>query len=141
MTRRLIVPLARLIVPLAALLVACGRGTDSYDILIRGGSVLDGTGAPAWVTDVAIRGDAITRIGDLSAASATVAPLVSARSQISAQSPLPGLAGSALSRSASGPSSSVTGLSLTVGREVVLDGGAHTGALPGRVIRRRSQRN
>ena len=61
----------RLIVPLAVLLVACGGGADSYDILIRGGSVLDGTGAPARVTDIGIRGDMIARIGDLSAASAT----------------------------------------------------------------------
>ncbi len=52
-------------------LVACGGGADSYDILIRGGSVLDGTGAPARVTDVGIRGDMIARVGDLSAASAT----------------------------------------------------------------------
>jgi N-acyl-D-aspartate/D-glutamate deacylase len=53
------------------LLVACGQGADRYDIVIRGGSVLDGTGAPAQVTDVGIRGDMIARVGDLSAASAT----------------------------------------------------------------------
>lgn len=53
------------------LLVACGGGADSYDIVIRGGSMLDGTGAPARVTDVGIRGDMIARVGDLSEASAT----------------------------------------------------------------------
>ena len=61
----------RLILPTAAFLVACSSGAGRFDILIRGGSVLDGTGAPARVTDVGIRGDIIARIGDLSAASAT----------------------------------------------------------------------
>ena len=61
----------RLVLPFAALLLACGSGTDSFDILIRGGSVLDGTGAPSRMADVGIRGDSIAQIGDLSAASAT----------------------------------------------------------------------
>ena len=60
-----------LFLPIAAFLVACGSGAERYDILIRGGSVLDGTGSPSQVTDVGIRGDAIARIGDLSGASAT----------------------------------------------------------------------
>lgn len=36
-----------------------------YSILIRGGSVLDGTGAPARAADVAVAGDRIAAIGDL----------------------------------------------------------------------------
>jgi N-acyl-D-amino-acid deacylase len=42
-----------------------------YDVIIRGGAVLDGTGAPQVVADVGIRGDTIAAIGDLSHASAT----------------------------------------------------------------------
>lgn len=34
-----------------------------YDLLIRGGMVLDGTGAPGAIADVAVRGDRIARIG------------------------------------------------------------------------------
>lgn len=37
----------------------------SYDILIKGGTVVDGTGAPAKKADVGIVGDRITEIGDL----------------------------------------------------------------------------
>lgn len=37
----------------------------TYDVLIRGGRVIDGTGAPARVADVALRGDLIVAIGDL----------------------------------------------------------------------------
>ncbi|MEM9622327.1 MAG: amidohydrolase family protein [Pseudomonadota bacterium] len=42
----------------------------SHDTIIAGGSVIDGSGAPAYRADVAIDGDRITRIGDLSDASA-----------------------------------------------------------------------
>jgi N-acyl-D-amino-acid deacylase len=38
---------------------------SSYDILIKGGTVVDGTGAPAQQADVGIVGDRITAIGDL----------------------------------------------------------------------------
>lgn len=44
---------------------------ERYDILIRGGRVLDGTGN-AWVrADVGIRGDRVVAVGDLRGASAT----------------------------------------------------------------------
>jgi N-acyl-D-aspartate/D-glutamate deacylase len=46
------------------ILTACG-GT-SYDVIIRGGTVYDGRGTPGVVTDVAISGDTIAAIGDLS---------------------------------------------------------------------------
>ncbi|MFQ5737973.1 MAG: amidohydrolase family protein [Acidobacteriota bacterium] len=39
---------------------------QAYDLLIKGGRVLDGTGNPAIVADVAISGDRIARIGKLS---------------------------------------------------------------------------
>lgn len=41
-----------------------------FDIIITGGQVLDGTGAPALAADVGIRGDCIEEIGDLARAEA-----------------------------------------------------------------------
>jgi N-acyl-D-aspartate/D-glutamate deacylase len=38
---------------------------SAFDVIIRGGQVLDGTGAPAVRADVGIRGDRITAVGDL----------------------------------------------------------------------------
>ena len=42
----------------------------SYDVIIRGGHILDGTGNPWYAGDVAIRGDKIAAIGKLDGASA-----------------------------------------------------------------------
>lgn len=42
-----------------------------FDTLIRGGMVIDGSGRPAYKADVAINGDHIAMIGDLSGARAT----------------------------------------------------------------------
>jgi N-acyl-D-amino-acid deacylase len=39
--------------------------TDSYDIVLRGGRVLDGTGAPAIQADVALVGDRVAAIGKI----------------------------------------------------------------------------
>jgi N-acyl-D-amino-acid deacylase len=41
-----------------------------YDLLIRGGQVIDGSGAPAVRADVAVRGGKIAKVGDLSGAKA-----------------------------------------------------------------------
>ena len=62
---------ARQVVALCAalLVVACG-GADQYDVIIRGGTVYDGLGSPAESADVAINGDRIAAIGDLSGARA-----------------------------------------------------------------------
>jgi N-acyl-D-amino-acid deacylase len=38
---------------------------EQYDVIIRGGVVYDGTGAPGRIADVAIRGDRIVKVGDL----------------------------------------------------------------------------
>ena len=43
----------------------------SFDIIIRGGTVYDGSGRPPVKTDVGIKGDRIAAIGNLSRASAT----------------------------------------------------------------------
>ncbi len=45
-------------------------GAESYDVIIRGGHILDGTGNPWYAADIAIRGDKIAAIGKLDNASA-----------------------------------------------------------------------
>ncbi len=55
-----------------ALLMAACAPSSPYDVILRGGTVYDGTGAPGVVADVAIADDTIAAIGDLSDASAPV---------------------------------------------------------------------
>ena len=43
---------------------------ESYDVLIRGGHILDGTGNPWYAADIGIRGDKIAAIGKLDNATA-----------------------------------------------------------------------
>jgi len=50
---------------LAAIVSACSVTPPAYDILIQNGSVVDGSGKPAYAADVAIVGDEIVKIGDL----------------------------------------------------------------------------
>ncbi len=40
---------------------------SEFDLVLRGGSILDGTGGPVWKGDLGIRGDAIAAIGDIPA--------------------------------------------------------------------------
>jgi N-acyl-D-amino-acid deacylase len=73
----------------ALLLLACASPTDTtpparppaasphYDVVIRGGDLVDGTGAPRRRADLGIRGDTIASVGDLS--SATAALVIDAR--------------------------------------------------------------
>jgi N-acyl-D-amino-acid deacylase len=39
----------------------------AFDLVFRGGTVVDGTGAPAFIADVALQGDRIAAVGDISA--------------------------------------------------------------------------
>jgi N-acyl-D-amino-acid deacylase len=65
---------ARLLSSLAAVTFTLGRAgaapPEAFDVVIHGGTVYDGTGAPARVTDVGLRGDRIAAVGDLAAATA-----------------------------------------------------------------------
>ena len=52
------------------------------DILIRGGTVVDGTGSAAHAADVGIRGDRIVFVGDASSSNTTAARTIDARGLI-----------------------------------------------------------
>jgi len=53
-----------LVIPSALLLIsACGR--EEVDVVIRGGTLYDGSGEPPVVSDLAIDGDRIVAVGDL----------------------------------------------------------------------------
>lgn len=53
------------------LVVACSPA-ENFDVIIRGGTVLDGSGNPGYLADLGIRADTIAFIGDLSAAQSPV---------------------------------------------------------------------
>ncbi len=42
------------------------EASPSFDLALRGGTILDGTGGPAYLADLGIRGDAIAAIGSIS---------------------------------------------------------------------------
>ena len=64
--------LASLTVLLLPLVPSPGvRSAESFDVLIVGGRVLDGTGNPWFRADIGIRGDRIVAVGDLRTATAT----------------------------------------------------------------------
>lgn len=48
----------------------CQRSEPAFDVVVRGGEVIDGSGQPARRADVGIRGDRIASIGDLAASRA-----------------------------------------------------------------------
>ena len=54
-----------------------GAQSGSFDVIIRGGAVYDGSGSPARRVDIGIRGDRIAAVGNL--ASARAAAVVDAR--------------------------------------------------------------
>ncbi len=66
---RLALAIAAILAP--ALALPAPAASQHFDILIRGGMVLDGSGSPAFNADIGIVGDRIVRIGRLPAATAT----------------------------------------------------------------------
>ena len=54
-----------------ALILVAACGGPSYDILIKGGTVYDGSGQPGVVADVAVQGDSIVAVGNLGRAKGT----------------------------------------------------------------------
>jgi N-acyl-D-amino-acid deacylase len=62
----------RLLLSFAVLLAAAPLRAAEFDVLIRGGTVYDGTGGPAKRADVGLRGDTIAAVGDLSRDTAAV---------------------------------------------------------------------
>jgi N-acyl-D-amino-acid deacylase len=73
--RGIIYAMRRLSAALLALAVACASCASpptapGYDVIVRGGTVYDGTGSTGRRVDVGIKGDRIARLGDLSAETA-----------------------------------------------------------------------
>ena len=56
---------------LCALFLLPGCGGPSYDVVIKGGTVYDGSGQPGVVADVAVQGDSIVAVGNLGRARGT----------------------------------------------------------------------
>src|SRR6185436_6625316 len=50
----------------AVLVVSCTTAAQRFDLIVRGGQIVDGSGQPARRADVGVVGDRIVRIGDLS---------------------------------------------------------------------------
>src|SRR5262245_9633053 len=69
---RMLPALLTLLLLLIPPLASAGQGTQSqsFDVLINGGTVYDGTGGPPRRADVGIRGDQIAAIGNLARAGA-----------------------------------------------------------------------
>src|SRR5215472_5483143 len=75
--------LYRIVVLVAVATAACAQqkqGSPAFDIVIRGGRIIDGTGNPWYMGDVAIRGDRIFAIGKLQ--NVTAKRLIDARGMV-----------------------------------------------------------
>src|SRR3989442_5659796 len=67
MTRRM----RSLLIPVFLISVAAFVRAESYDLLIRGGRLVDGTGNPAYFADVAVQDGRIAAIGKLAGGATT----------------------------------------------------------------------
>lgn len=63
----------------AAVLIAAGAGAADFDLVIAGGRVVDGTGRPAFVGDVAIKDGRVAQVG---AVTGTAAARIDARGRV-----------------------------------------------------------
>jgi len=66
--------LPALLVALAAWVPACvapDAPSETYDLILQGGTVYDGSGETPFLADVGVRGDTLAAIGDLSSAEAS----------------------------------------------------------------------
>jgi N-acyl-D-amino-acid deacylase len=54
----------KLILPLVLIISGCSKSAK-YDVLIRNGSITDGSGSPAYIGDIGIMSDTIAAIGNL----------------------------------------------------------------------------
>src|SRR5437016_5097062 len=71
MTSRILIALALFTTFLVSLLPSTSTAAQpDYDLIIRNGRVIDGSGRPGFKADVAIKGDRIVRIGNLRGAGA-----------------------------------------------------------------------
>ncbi len=55
----------------SALPISTTNSATQYDLLIKNGSIVDGSGRPGYPSDLAVKGDRIVRIGNLKSAKAT----------------------------------------------------------------------
>lgn len=67
-----IIFLVSIIVLCSTLLLAQSGSANKYDVIIRGGTVFDGTGGKPYKADVGIKGDKVMKVGALRAANATL---------------------------------------------------------------------
>src|SRR5256884_5612334 len=72
--------LGAIVLPLAVAPSVTDAAPAVYDLIIRNGRVIDGTGRPVFNADIAIKDDRIVRIGDLRGAAAK--RIIDARGQI-----------------------------------------------------------
>ena len=126
---------------LALLLLRADPGLaadEPFDLILRGGRIVDGSGNPWFHGDVAVRGDRITHVGrvppgnakrDIDARGLVVAPYTAVGGEWSRM---------LVSATYAEPFQYNDGIEyVVVNGGVVLEKGRHTGARPGRVLRRR----
>ena len=58
--------------PPAPAAATAGQTAGSYDLIVRSGTLYDGSGAPGRRADIGIRGDRVAAVGDLAGAKATL---------------------------------------------------------------------